>query len=65
MGYTWAETFNKAVILFARELHMSRKDIQEILGDGKETVFKKIKTRNDREMIFIPDKRGFICAVEG
>lgn len=65
MGYTWAETFNKAVTLFARELHMSRKDIKKILGDGKETVFKVIENRNNREMIFIPDKCGFICAVEG
>lgn len=65
MGYTWAETFNKAVTLFARELRMSRKDIKEILGDGKEAVFKVIETRNNREILFIPDKSGFICAVEG
>lgn len=64
MGYTWAETFDKAIALFARELHMSRKDIRKILGDGKETIFKVIETRNNREILFIPDKCGFICAVE-
>lgn len=64
MGYTWAENFNKAVTLFAKELHMSRKDIRKILGDGKETIFKVIENRNNREILFIPDKGGFICAVE-
>lgn len=65
MGYTRTKTFSKAVTLFARELHLSRKDVQEILGDGKEAIFKVIENRNNREMIFIPDKCGFICAVEG
>lgn len=61
MGYTWVETLNKAVTLFARELHMSRKEIKNILADGRQTVFQKIGAR---ELLFIPDKTGYICAVE-
>lgn len=61
MGYTWVETFGKAVTLFARELHMPRKEIENILADGKQTIFQKIGAR---ELLFIPDKTGYICAVE-
>ena len=61
MGYTCVDTLKQAVTLFARELHMSRKEIENILADGKQTVFQKI---GKRELLFIPDKCGFICAVE-
>lgn len=61
MGYTRTKTFSKAVTLFARELHMSRKEIENILADGKQTIFQKVGAR---ELLFIPDKAGFICAVE-
>lgn len=61
MGYIWVETFSKAVTLFAKELHMPRKEIENILADGKQTIFQKIGAR---ELLFIPDKTGYICAVE-
>lgn len=61
MGYTCVDTLKQAVTLFARELHMSRKEIENILADGKQTVFQKVGAR---ELLFIPDKAGFICAVE-
>ena len=64
MGYTYVKSLHQAIRLFARELKMSREDIEAILGDGKETIFKKIKNRNNRELLFIPDNSGFICAVE-
>lgn len=61
MGYRWAETFDKAVTLFARELHVPRKEIENILADGKQTIFQRVGAR---ELLFIPDKTGYICAVE-
>lgn len=61
MGYTYVKSLNQAIRLFARELKMPRKDIEAILADGKQTVFQTIGTR---ELLFIPDNGGFICAVE-
>jgi len=41
MEYICVNTFGQAVNLFAEKLHVSRKDIEYILADGKETVFQK------------------------
>lgn len=61
MGYTCVGTLKQAVTLFARELHVPRKEIENILADGKQTIFQRV---GKRELLFIPDKTGFICAVE-
>ncbi len=61
MEYICVDTFGQAVNLFVEKFHASRKDIESILADGKETVFRK---NGKQELLFIPDKMGFICAVK-
>lgn len=64
MGYRYVRTLRGAISLIAKALDMPYDDIAVYIGDGKKAVFEKIKERNNREMLFIPDKCGFICAVE-
>lgn len=61
MEYICVNTFGQAINLFVKELHIPREDVENILTDGKQVVFQK---RGKRELLFIPDKMGFICAVE-